>query len=652
MSQSLTTLLDLEINHKALDQRFDLYKVVLANDGKKTDFAKQTVNIDKQSNPLGLIRHSKHYWVLKISGEQAPAQTNNMSFHKEKLGDCDDLFIGRLLTRALGKLAAKEVISGLGETYFYIEPDTYRKQTIHKCLSVDLNYSVRFGSPFLVFDGQVFSPTDIVYKSPQVIDAAPKFSFVDATGMLQRDPNGQFMVYSPGKGNFTTNAIDISGQKPISLRKTKTGALHHYINLMNTVFDGAFTVSLKQVNAHWRQHYNSGDIKKVYDQIYDVINRAGGIVIVNASLSRDGFNRLKKLEWPVDVTFASALECSSDKPLIVVLDSKEVYEAAGMEDRKRGFYSKSRSTQSIYNTTIMGKDDNGVKMLVDTWVKELAVKQECISGSFLIQSFNENYWFIKVSQKNRFTDPVYHTLKCEGGKFSYEAHDESYFEEIEIELPLKLQWFEKLCYVVDMSGNKPKICTIVHEEIAVVPDANVLFDILKNLEQGNEQAMTRRYIDKFLSGFDDPKEPIVARLTLLMEKFPNKQEFYNDELKAAEISYRSKAEKLLFDGYFNETGILLKYSIKGQHNEYLESMTGHFYDKEHSAYFVGMAKGGFKFSRGQFNHIRYLDGPDDLKQKCVDLTATYYVRNKMATVLPFPFKNLAECIELKKITAQ
>jgi len=123
--------------------------------------------------------------------------------------------------------------------------------------------------------------------------------------------------------------------------------------------------------------------------------------------------------------------------------------------------------------------------------------------------------------------------------------------------------------------------------------------------------------------------------------------FYNEDFKQAKISYRSKEEKAFFDGYFQETGIMLKYSIKGQHNEYLESMTGHFYDKQHSAYYVGMAKGGFKFSRGQFNNIRYLEGPDDLKQKVVALTETYYVRNKIGTVLPFPFKNITECIEIK-----
>ncbi|WP_040903704.1 hypothetical protein [Vibrio metschnikovii] len=38
-----------------------------------------------------------------------------------------------------------------------------------------------------------------------------------------------------------------------------------------------------------------------------------------------------------------------------------------------------------------------------------------------------------------------------------------------------------------------------------------------------------------------------------------------------------------------------------------------FYDANHSIYFVGSEKGGFKFSRGQFNHPRYIEGPEELK---------------------------------------
>lgn len=134
----------------------------------------------------------------------------------------------------------------------------------------------------------------------------------------------------------------------------------------------------------------------------------------------------------------------------------------------------------------------------------------------------------------------------------------------------------------------------------------------------------------------------------MLEMLPLQKEFYKEDLKAAKIGCRSNTEQALVDGYFQETGVMLNYSLKGEHNEYLEALTGHFFDGENSAYFVGSEKGGFKFSRGQFNHIRYLEGPDDLKQLCLELTKSYFVRNKLATVKPFPFKYLSECRESKK----
>jgi len=647
MSTSLTTLLNLTINHHLLEQRFSLFKVVLGISDRKTNYAKTLANIDRSYEPLGLIKHSGSFWILKNKNDKLPQNLTDMSLHYTSFKSCDDLMIGRLLTRALGKLAANEAISGLGETYFYVEPDTFSKQTVHKCVKVEMFQSIRFDSPFIRLQGQVFSPKEIVFKPPYIIDAAPKFSFVNETGMLKRDKDGDLIPYSPGKGHFTTNAIDISGQKPISLRKTRTGALHQYINLMNTVYGDGFSIELKEITADWRQHYTNTTVSKVYSKIYDVINAAGGLNIINASLSNDGYERLKEFNWPVKVTFESADNYSNNKSLLVVLDDKETYLKAGLEDPKPKFYHNKMATQSVYNSTIAKAKTNKIEMLIDTWIKELAVKLECISGKFLIQSFNENYLFIQVEQKTSFDEPVYHTLNCNNGSFSYQAHDEYYFDEVGIELPEKQQYFEELCYVVDMDVSPPQVCTIVHEHIATVPDASVLFNILNSLEQASEEGMSRDYIEGYLASMPDDHNILTDYLRSMLAVLPMRNGFYHEDFKQAKIAYRSKEEKVFFDGYFQETGIMFKYSIKGQHNEYLESMTGHFYDKQHSAYYVGMAKGGFKFSRGQFNNIRYLEGPDDLKQKVVALTETYYVRNKIGTVLPFPFKNITECIEIK-----
>lgn len=649
MSKSLTTLIDVSINHSELNKRFSLYQVSFSSDVKQLTYGKRLAKIDKHTSPIGLISHSGKYWVLLNKESQAPEKLPDIGFVKSNLFDCDDLLITRLLTRALGKLAGEQVFSGLGETYFYLEADTFKKETVYKCVSIDLKESVRFNSMFVALKGTVFCPTDIVFKSPAFIEQAPKYSFDLITGMLNRDKKGPLIIHSPGKGKFTSNAVDISGQKPISLRKSRTGALHHYIELMNRTFDGAFKINLKHVNANWRQHYGNSEVKSVYNKIYDVVNQAGGLKVVNASLATEGFERLKSESWPVDVSFISPDEIQQHSALLVVLDSKDEYKNSGMEDKKQSFYNCDTATQSIYNKTIISKDNKSLKILIDTWVKEIAVKLECVNKKFLIQNFDENYWFVSIEQKYQKDAPIYHILKCQSGKFTYESGDEYHFDDIGIELPEKQRYFEDINYVIDMSNAEPQVCSIIHEGIAAVPDGKVLFEILNRLDKCCAEGMTRNYIDRFLTLNNALEDPLLLRLTSILEKFPNKNQFYKDDLKNAGIKYRSNAEKLLFDCYFEETGILLNYSLKGQHNEYLESQTGHFYDAEHSAYFVGMPKGGFKFSRGQFNHIRFIDGPDYLKQKCVELTATYYVKNKAATVLPYPFKNLAECIESNKL---
>lgn len=648
MSKSFTTLVEVDINRAELAQFFDIYQVSFSTEEKQLSWGKRLAKIDKHSLPLGLIYHSGKYWIILHKETDAPKKLPDIGFVQSTFFDCDDLLITRLLTRALGKLSGENVFSGLGETYFYLEADTFKKEILHKCVSIDIKESLRFKSMFVELKGTVFCPTDLVFKSQAFIEQSPKFSFDMTTGMLNRDKNGPFIIHSPGKGKYTSNAVDISGQKPISLRKSRTGALHHYIELMNKVFRGAFEIGLKQVSADWRQHYGNAEIKAVYNKIYDVINDAGGIQIVNASLSSEAFSKLQSEEWPVKVSFVESIDDNQEAPTLIVLDSKEEYEEAGLEDKKRAFYDSKRVVQSVYNKTIVSKDSKALKVLIDTWVKELAIKLECLKRRFLIQEFKDNYWFVSVEQRYKSDPVIYLILKCNDGEFTYESGDEYYFDDLGIELPEKQRYFESINYIIDMSSSEPQVCSIVHEGIAAVPDGKVLFDILNKLDKGSSEGVTRYYIEGFLSANIVNDESLLSRLKLLLEKFPNKSEFYKDELKNEGLQYRSNAEKAFFDGYFEETGNLINYSLKGQHNEYLESQTGHFYDAEHSAYFVGMPKGGFKFSRGQFNHIRFLDGPEYLKQRCVELTATYYVRNKLATVLPFPFKILSECMLVNK----
>lgn len=651
MSRSFTTMIDLTFDFKGLDRDYLLYKVSLAKASGKPNYSAQLSLVDKEAAPKALIRHSGYHWILVDKKNKVNSTSPDVSFEKVKFEDCDTLLLGRLLIRALGKVAPGEFFSGLGETYLFVEPDKFYEHTVYKCLKFDLRESVRFGSLFIDMDGVTFSPLKTVYKQKHKIEKAPKFEFDNATGLLRRNPKGNLMIYSPGKKKFTTNVIDISGQKTISLQKTKTGAIYQFVELMNRCFADVLLIELKPIEADWREHYKKKDIEKIYQKIYQVIDTAGGIQVINASMSSKGYQRLQTETWPVMVEFVDAQNYDKAKPTLVVLDSAKEYEEAGLGDPKQSFYSAGTVVQSVYSSTITSqranKNQTELQPLIDTWVKELAIKRECVQGHFMIQDFVENFWFVELKEE-KFQDPLYHILKCEGGEFKYETHDEFYFDELGIQLPEKKRWFEKLQYVIDMSSDEPQVCTIVHEDIAVIPDAENLFNVLSHLEKSDHQGMSRVFIEGYLSSLGDSADSIVDKLRLMLERSPQKRDFYKEDLKLAKVGYRSNAEQALINDYFEQTGIMFNYSLKGEHNEYLEALTGHFYDAEHSAYFVGSEKGGFKFSRGQFNHVRHLEGPEYLKRRCLELTKSYYIRNKLATVRPFPFKYLSQCIENQK----
>ncbi|UPR30236.1 hypothetical protein IS519_02825 [Vibrio crassostreae] len=653
MSRSLTTLIELTFNFEALSQKYVIYKVSLDKNIGKVDYAKQLSLVERACKPKALIRHSRYYWVLLEKQEKNKPESVDIAFERVQFEDCDLLLLGRLFVRAIGKVTPSQFFSGLGETFLFVEPDKFFEHTVYKCLKFELKESVRFNSLFISMDGTTFSPIETVYKSPSYIEKQAKFEFDTESGLLRRNPKGNLIVHSPGKKKFTTNAIDITGQEPISLQKTKTGAIYQFVGLMNTYFDGYVSMQLKPIEASWREHYNKRDVENVYRRIYQVIDDAGGLQVVNASLKEDGFEKLKDQQWPVQIDFIETVDIDARKPLLVVLDTAESYEKFDLTDPKASFYTTDRVTQSIYNSTITSvrpkAKGDALSPIIDAVVKEMAIKQECLKGEFLIQTLKDNYWFVEIeAPKYRDKEAVFHILKCENGRFHYEQQDEFYFDGLGIEFPEKKRYFETLSYVIDMAQQPPKICTIVHEEIAVIPDAAKLFEVLDHLKASNQKGISREFIAQYLSDSIYVNDPINDKLKSMLEMLPLQKEFYKEDLKAAKIGYRSNAEQALVDGYFQETGVMLNYSLKGEHNEYLEALTGHFFDAEHSAYFVGSEKGGFKFSRGQFNHIRYLEGPDDLKQLCLELTKSYFVRNKLATVKPFPFKYLSECRESKK----
>ena len=151
MSRSLTTLIDIEFNFTALSQKYDLYKVTLESCAGKVDYAKQIRSVDAVSTPKALVRHSGHYWVLLDKSNKPATALTDIAFEYVELATCDTLLLGRLLVRALGKVAENAFFSGLGETYLFVEPEKFNEHIVYKCIKFELKESVRFNSLFIEF---------------------------------------------------------------------------------------------------------------------------------------------------------------------------------------------------------------------------------------------------------------------------------------------------------------------------------------------------------------------------------------------------------------------------------------------------------------------------------------------------------------------
>ncbi|WP_394172308.1 hypothetical protein [Thalassotalea litorea] len=638
MAHSFTTMVEMTINHSALEQQFDLYEARTASLNANVNYPKLMAEVDALAQPIVLIRHSKKYYVLLDKGADQPKNSDNISFVSKAFVDCDDILIGRLLTRATGKSDNHGFFYGLGEAYYFIDVDTFYEHQVYKAVAFEMSFSKRLNSLFINLHGKTFSPLDIVWNENKK-RYSPKFRFDERAAKLVRDPKGALIEFSPGKGKYTTQAINISEHKESSLRRSRTGAIYAFVEQFNRTFDGAIVLTLKEIVADEYKSFSKADINREYQRIYELINLRGGLQIIDVSLKSAARDKLTAFDWPVDVSYVSADNASSEKPTLIVLDPKSDYEQKEMADPKPALYQRFNAAQSIYNGNLSQLRGGGLKSALSNCIKELAIKIECLEEQFLLNAVPGKLWFVAVERK-RGQEDLYHILKCENGRMRYEAQDVYYFDERNIVLPEKAQFFETLHYVIDVSAKEPSVCTIVHEQIAVIPDATVLSEQLHALEQGQKQGMSRAYIERYLLANDPKETDTTGKLADLLSRYPLKTFFFSEDFREVKLSYRSKDEKSLFDGYYEETGVLLKASLTGKQNDYLTAFTGHFYDADQSVYFSGMESGNFQFSKGQFNHIRYLEGTPDLKATCLALMQTYFVKHQGSTVLPFPFKYL------------
>ncbi len=188
MSRSLTTLIDLTFDFETLSQKYSIYKASLDKRIGKIDYAKQLSAVERASTPKALIKHSGYYWILRDKKDKSKPESADIAFEQVRFENCDQLLLGRLFVRALGKVAPNQFFSGLGDTFLFVEPDKFFEHTVYKCLKFELKESVRFNSLFISMDGTTFSPIETVFKPDGYIEKQPKYEFDLESGYCAATP--------------------------------------------------------------------------------------------------------------------------------------------------------------------------------------------------------------------------------------------------------------------------------------------------------------------------------------------------------------------------------------------------------------------------------------------------------------------------------
>lgn len=118
MSRSLTTLIDLTFDFDALSQKYVIYKASPDKSKGNAGYAQQLSLVEQASTPKALIKHSGYYWVLRDKQDNSKPESADIAFERVKFEDCDQLLLGRLFVRALGKVAPSEFFQGLARRFY------------------------------------------------------------------------------------------------------------------------------------------------------------------------------------------------------------------------------------------------------------------------------------------------------------------------------------------------------------------------------------------------------------------------------------------------------------------------------------------------------------------------------------------------------
>lgn len=186
---------------------------------------------------------------------------------------------------------------------------------------------------------------------------------------------------------------------------------------------------------------------------------------------------------------------------------------------------------------------------------------------------------------------------------------------------------------------------ILYTEQFTMPDYKKLSERLA-LSDINEKINVEKIIKSLINMSCEDNDVLLKRDEFLKE-LKKLSKYEKRKLINEKLNIKRKSSKAINNYLYNDTGILINAEIKSAKNRknYFEPILEikYFYKKNKLYYFVGVESNDLKQSLNNACRIRCIDAYENIEfEEIIRLLRVEFVRNKLNTVLPFPFKYLNE----------
>lgn len=423
-----------------------------------------------------------------------------------------------------------------------------------------------------------------------------------------------------------------------SFESGKMGVLFNVLLFLEKNYKEYFTLNLKEYKIDKMVELKPGDISRFTKRLEEMVGEKEINLIDNI---KDEYSNLflNKVKMKIHEIFPGSKitmgkKISKNKFNIKLIHDKDYY-----EDSKDDPYFSTVKGAAVQHITFedFNYDEN---LVMENTIKELVIKEDINNNKISMidwQSFGfDNKWIFGVKHTVEDKDDYYFMEILPDGSFNIQKKERNLFNIDEFDKYIK--YFDKkevMGIVKDSLGN---VNLIKDNNLFSIPD---IFKLGKDLNLAAEK-------------IDFPGEYLVKILDKLNYNgeayFKIGKNYSKNEIQ--KIIENRNIKKEITKAIFEDTGELLKLYSRDKYSreKYFTGVTEINYIKlneKEALYNVGEKGSGMNTSISKSSIIRKIEAIEESElifEKLLPLMGVYFVRYKMPTVIPFPFKYLREYI--------